>query len=321
VSAPEITRKDTAGYATAGRFLHVNLNAASASATADFYSRILGLQTRMQTDASVPTDGSMLGFDGQVFTDVRFFYDVRGGRNGCALEAVQWLSPALIPDSGTDMARPGIRAAGFSVADLGAATTALRESGAVVGAGVEGLISGQQAVLAVDPDGVVVELTQANVDSAPLFSGILLLVGDATAAIHFLTAIGFDVIEPLRAEDLAAGRLSPSGGLDQVSCRVARLALPEDGKHFSVRLVEHPGSTGRRGQVGANSQGLYRCALRVDNVAAALSALPDFVEVTAGPVYCPLPGTKIGGLDIAFLASPDGVLFEFVERPLSHIVR
>jgi hypothetical protein len=36
------------------------------------------------------------------------------------------------------------------------------------------------------------------------------------------------------------------------------------------------------------------------------------------PVWCPLPGTKIDGLYIAFLRSPDGVVFEFVERPLKH---
>jgi hypothetical protein len=36
------------------------------------------------------------------------------------------------------------------------------------------------------------------------------------------------------------------------------------------------------------------------------------------PVWCPLPGTKIEGLYISFLRSPDGVVFEFVERPLSH---
>jgi hypothetical protein len=36
------------------------------------------------------------------------------------------------------------------------------------------------------------------------------------------------------------------------------------------------------------------------------------------PVWCPLPGTKIEGLYISFLRSPDGVVFEFVERPLKH---
>jgi hypothetical protein len=49
--------------------------------------------------------------------------------------------------------------------------------------------------------------------------------------------------------------------------------------------------------------------------------VPDFVEVMGDPVWCPLPGTKIEGLYIAFLRSPDGVVFEFVERPLSFFSR
>jgi catechol 2,3-dioxygenase-like lactoylglutathione lyase family enzyme len=311
----------SAGNATAGRFLHVNLNTASVATTDAFYCRILGLQSRMQTDASVPGDGGMFGIDGQILTDARFYYDVRGGRSGCALECIQWIRPPLAKETGIDPARPGIRAAWLVVRDLDALTAALQDSGAIVGTPVDGLVSGQKAVLAVDPDGVIVELTEAGEDSAPLFGGILLSVTDADATIRFLTAIGFHVVEPLRTEAVAADQLHPSGGGQAVGRRVARLALPEDGEHFSVRLMEHPDARGRRAPQGANSRGLYRCALRVDDVAAALAALPDFVEVTAGPVYCPLPGTKIGGLDIAFLASPDGVVFEFVERPLEHFAR
>jgi hypothetical protein len=69
---------------------------------------------------------------------------------------------------------------------------------------------------------------------------------------------------------------------------------------------------------GGNHQGLYRCALRVENTEAAMSLVPDSVEVMGDPVWCPLPGTKIEGLYISFLRSPDGVVFEFVERPLKH---
>lgn len=305
----------------AGRFLHVNLNGVSASGTGDFYATILGLQSRMQTDASVPADGSVFGFAGEIRTDTRFYYDVRGGRGGCALEAIEWLDPLVIPDTVTDSARPGIRAAWIAVADLDGATAALRDTGAKVGAPVDGLVSGQKAVLATDPDGVVIELTQASVDSAPLFAGILLCVSDAAKAVGFLTAIGFDVVEPLSTEVIARDQLAPGAGSDSADCQVARLALPEDGNQFSVRLIEHPSAAGHLAPQGANSQGLYRSALRVDNVKEALAALPDSVNVTAGPVWCPLPGTKIGGLDIAFLASPDGVVFEFVERPLSFFER
>jgi hypothetical protein len=61
--------------------------------------------------------------------------------------------------------------------------------------------------------------------------------------------------------------------------------------------------------------------LRVENVEKALSLVPEWVELQGDPVWCPLPGTKIEGLYVAFMRSPDGVVFEFVQRPLKHFVR
>jgi hypothetical protein len=51
----------------------------------------------------------------------------------------------------------------------------------------------------------------------------------------------------------------------------------------------------------------------------ALSLLPDSIA-RRGPIWCPLPA-PIGGLNIAFLTSPDGVVFELVERPLAFFTR
>jgi len=69
---------------------------------------------------------------------------------------------------------------------------------------------------------------------------------------------------------------------------VARYALAEDAHQFSRVVVE------------------------------AVASLPGSVERMGDPVGCPLPGTKIEGLCIAFLRSPGGVVFEFVERPLRY---
>jgi catechol 2,3-dioxygenase-like lactoylglutathione lyase family enzyme len=85
--------------------------------------------------------------------------------------------------------------------------------------------------------------------------------------------------------------------------------------------VQHPATAPTPVPWAGNRQGLYRCALRVENVHDALAQVPDSVERVGDPVWCPLPGTKIEGLHIAFLRSPDGVVFEFVERPLKHFSR
>jgi catechol 2,3-dioxygenase-like lactoylglutathione lyase family enzyme len=308
----------------ARRFLHVNLNCESLDATERIYGDLLGLKARMRTDPTVATDGSILGIDDETYCATAFLYDARGGRGGCALEAIEYRSPALSRDPGTDPARPGIRALQLAVADVDGAATALRRAGLDVGDPVVGLISGGKSVLAVDPDGVVIELSPVPSDSdaleGALFDGIRMATSDASATGDFLTAIGFEEVAAPAVHSVAGAQLSPSGS-GESDCIVARYALAEDGHQFSVVVVQHPDTPAEQVPWGGNRQGLYRCALRVESVHDALSQVPDSVEQMGDPVWCPLPGTKIEGLHIAFLRSPEGVVFEFVERPLSFFTK
>jgi catechol 2,3-dioxygenase-like lactoylglutathione lyase family enzyme len=304
----------------ARRFLHVNLNCESLDATEGLYVGQLGLSARMRTDATVATDGSILGIDGETFCETSFLYDSRGGRAGCALEAIEFHKPALKADPSNDPTRPGIRSTLLTVADLDATVTALRDAGVTVSGPVDGLISGSKSVLGLDPDGAVIELAEAPSDKpGAVFAGIRIAAIDAVATGAFLTAIGFaEVAAPTQVE-VAGDQLSPGGSSDPVRCTASRYALAEDARQFSLTVVEHP-DTRKADPVpwGGNHQGLYRCALRVENTETAMSLVPESVEVKGDPVWCPLPGTKIEGLYISFLRSPDGVVFEFVERPLKH---
>jgi catechol 2,3-dioxygenase-like lactoylglutathione lyase family enzyme len=310
----------------ARRFLHVNLNCGSLDATEGLYAEKLGLSARMRTDPEVATDGSILGLDGETFCATSFLYDSRGGRGGCALEAIEYRSPALKRDPSSDPARPGIRSTLMTVGDLEGTAGKLREAGVTVGDPVDGLISGTKSVLALDRDGVVIELAESapDVDASDgaLFGGIRIAAINAVATGDFLTAIGFAEVEAPTLRNLAGDQLTPDGSSDAVECVVSRYAVPEDANQFSLIVVAHP-ETANRDPVpwGGNHQGLYRCAMRVDNAEQALAAVPDSVEVMGDPVWCPLPGTKIEGLHIAFVRSPDGVVFEFVERPLKHFSR
>ncbi|BBX28479.1 VOC family protein [Mycolicibacterium alvei] len=305
----------------ARRFLHVNLNCASVQATEKLYGGLLGLTTRMRTDPKVPADGSIMGLGGQIYTETAFLYDGRGGRRSCALEAIEWSTPPLRRDTNTDPARPGIRSTLLTVTDLAAVTADLRAAGVRVSDPIEGLISGAESVLALDPDGAVIELTQTPPVAGPhqggLFGGIRIAAIDVEKTVAFLTEIGFAIVDAPRRVAISGEQLAPGGTAQIADCVLARLALPEDGAQFTLTVVEHPDTARHPRAEGGNSQGLYRCALRVENVARALALLPDWIAVQGDPVWCPLPGTKIDGLYIAFLPSPDGVLFEFVERPLS----
>ena len=130
----------------ARRFLHVNLNCESLERTERVYIGQLGLLARMRTDGKVATDGSILGIDGdETFCETSFLYDSRGGRAGCALEAIEFLKPPLKTDPNNDPTRPGIRSTLLTVADLDATVTMLRDAGITVSGPVDGLISGSKA--------------------------------------------------------------------------------------------------------------------------------------------------------------------------------
>lgn len=306
----------------ARRFLHVNLNCGSLDATEELYAKQLGLSPRMRTDPEVAMDGSMLGIEGKINAATTFFYDARGGRNACAVEAIQWTAPALKRDHNTDPVRPGIRSALFTVNDLDETVTGLRDAGFKVSDSVTGLISSSKSVLAIDGDGVVIELTEVPSElPGALFAGIRIAAVDAAVTVEFLTAIGFVVVQEPTAVQISADQLAPGYGSDGARCVVARLALPEDQDQFTVVVVEHPDTGKYPLPEGGNSQGLYRCAMRVENVQKAFSLVPDRVERQHDPIWCPMPGTQIEGLWVAFLRSPDGVVFEFVERPLKHFTR
>lgn len=303
----------------ARRFLHVNLNCGSLDGTERVYGGALGLNARMRTDPKVATDGTILGLSGETFCATSFLYDARGGRGGCALEAIEYSTPALNRDPSVDPVRPGIRAAGFGVADLDGVASALRGAGLTVGDPVDGLIGDGKSVLALDPDGVVIELVElpagADASKGALFNGIRIAAIDAAATGEFLTAIGFEEVTAPKTVTIAGAQLTP-GGSGETDCLIARYALAEDGHQFALVVVQHPGTAPTPVPWGGNRQGLYRCALRVEDVHDALASVPGSVERMGDPVWCPLPGTKIDGLHIAFLRSPDGVVFEFVERPL-----
>src|SRR5690625_3018275 len=276
----------------------------------------------MRTDPEVATDGTILGLDGQTYCATSFLYDARGGRSGCAMEAIEYHTPALKRDSSNDPVRPGIRSTLFAVDDLEGTATSLREAGVVVGDPVDGLISGTRSVLALDPDGAVLELTRAPADAdaskGALFAGIRTAAIDAEATGEFLTAIGFVEVEAPTRVPLTGAQLAPDGSAEAVDCMVARYVLPEDGDQFGLTVVAHCGTEHTPVPWGGNHQGLYRCALRVENLEKALSELPRRIEPQGEPVWCPLPGTKTEGRYIAFLRSTDGVVFECVERPLEY---
>ncbi|SHN18768.1 VOC family protein [Cryptosporangium aurantiacum] len=280
--------------------LHCNLNTVDLPAAEAFYTEALGLLARMRS-VSTSTDATPMGLGTDTASTTVFLYDHRGPRAAPALELVGWERPA------TAMAGPverGFVALGFRVDALPATVARLQALGhtaeEIAPVRVQGVA--RSAVRLVDPDGVPVEVVAipaggtSDTDGAAL-AYTRLACADLERTIRWYRGVGFEVRARARA--------------------TAALVLPED-PTFSLELTERPAPTGTAR--AANSQGLYRLALAVEDVTAAHALLAARGAVP-DPVFIPMPDTPTGGFTVLFLADPDGTVVEFVERPRSAVRR
>lgn len=171
--------------------------------------------------------------------------------------------------------------------------------------------------MAVGPDGLVVELADVRGSAADgvRFAGARVTCADLDESLRFYTSIGFDRLGEI---DTRAVRLRDLGidVIETEDLRVCHVGLAEDG-HTARLCLTQPAAGTQPAVKQPNEQGLYRCALRVENTPRAIAATTQDI-VVRGPIWCPLPGTPIAGLRIAFLTAPEGTVIEYVERPLEH---
>jgi catechol 2,3-dioxygenase-like lactoylglutathione lyase family enzyme len=285
----------------ARRFLHVNLNTVDIDAAQVFFADCLGLKLQMRTDPEVLNDGEILGLSGKVRSETRFFYDSRGARASCAIEVIDWVDPATLARDQSDTST-GLAALGFVVADRTRVIETMSDNRFdILSTDTDGLITGGPAAMVLGPDGVVIEIGDlpGAATGTVHFAGARVACTDLQASMRFYTAIGFDQIGS-RHND-----------------RMCHVGLTEDADSIRLCLTQDTAAATAPAHKVPNQQGLYRCALRVENVQRAIAAVADGIAVR-GPIWCPLPGTPIDGLHIAFMTDPDGVVIEYVERPLSH---
>jgi catechol 2,3-dioxygenase-like lactoylglutathione lyase family enzyme len=304
----------------ARRFLHVCLNTTLSAPAVAFHRAIadlgVGMATGVQHGAGSVLD---IGADGSVpdqpfVAETTFLYDHRGPRVAGALEIVHWMEPATTGETYPVPTRPGLHALSYSVPSVAEHVGA---AGAEVEAELDGglLRPTERATYVRDPDGVLVELLEAAAPAPAESRGIRLSCRDLDATVAWYGSIGFGVVEPPTTVTVAAAALGGDG--PDVTVRAARLALAEE-PTFALTVVAHPDAEGTSWDEPYH-RGLYRMALRVENMDAAAAELKRRAVVFEGPKWIPLPGTKIGGMSILFLRDPDGVMVEFVERPTALI--
>jgi catechol 2,3-dioxygenase-like lactoylglutathione lyase family enzyme len=317
----DVLANDASGdQLVARRFLHVCLNTALGAPAVAFHAAIADLSVGMATGVQHGA-GSVLdiGADGSTpdkpfVAETTFLYDHRGPRVTSALEIVHWMDPATTGETYRSPANPGLHALTYAV-------PAVAEHVSAAGATIEGqadtglLWPTSRATFVRDPDGVLVELLESEPGAPAESRGIRLCCRDLDATVTWYRAIGFGIVVPPTAVTVPAAALGGDGA--DVAVRAARLALAEE-PSFALTVIEHPDAAGDSWEEPYH-RGLYRMALRVENLRDATAELDRRGVVYEGPKWIPLDGTKIGGMSILFLRDPDGVMVEFVERPTALI--
>ncbi|HEX4189484.1 MAG TPA: VOC family protein [Marmoricola sp.] len=274
--------------------LHCNLNTVDATAAESFYSR-LGLRSRM-TNRTDDTDARPMGLGSSTASFTTFLYDSRGPRSAPALELVEWLRPVTADRSAPAWTTTGIRGIGLRVSTLSGLSGLSGPTGTAWVQGIE-----RPSRVEADVDDVVVEIVELagpETSEDACLSHLRLAARDLQATAEWYAAIGF--VDVSRSPE----RLS--------------LLLPED-PTFSLEIEADPAA--EHGDAVANTRGLFRIALAVEDVASAHAALEaQGLEVPA-PVFIPMADTPTGGFTVLFLADPDGIVVELVDRPRSSVRR
>jgi catechol 2,3-dioxygenase-like lactoylglutathione lyase family enzyme len=297
--------------------MHCNLNTTAIERSAAFHMAVFDLEPRMRS-VSNGVDATSMGLSDDIASVTTFLYDLRGPRAAPALELVSWSRPP------TEQVRPehrpsGFTAVGYRVASLGIIKARLAAMGIAsvpVPGGLPVRGETRPALRITDPDGVifeVVEIAPAAADPrrVALLSHERMRCTDLDRTVCWYEKIGW------RVRDRGTG---PGGA------PAASLLLPED-PTFSLEFEQLAVPAGATRPQAANTRGLYRIALAVDDVLAASASLAAESGVDGAfgrpltPVTLSMPDVPTGGFTVLFLADPDGAVVELVERPRSAVRR
>jgi catechol 2,3-dioxygenase-like lactoylglutathione lyase family enzyme len=303
---------DDSALRPARRFLHLCYCCSDSDAVSDFFVNGLAMRNTMRTPSEV-TDGELLGIEGSIEGAASFLYDTRGPRTSPAIEVHSWVQPAVFGTPSIDPFEVGVKSIGFSVPDLSIAAERLVGLGcSVVNRGPSPFAADTMTVR--DPNDVMIELVAdpSLAAEATQMRHLRITVTDLDVSMPFYDALGFTAVESGTLSDAAFVGVSLV-----VAARYVRLRLPDE--PFEVILIQwlNPASHGRHYD-RANHAGLFRAALGVDDTRASLAALTALgFTFDRHARLVELKGTPVPDMWITFISDPDGIPFEFVQRPRS----
>ena len=296
----------------ARRVLHVCYCCRDDADVTAFFVDGLKMRNTMRTpDEYGP--GVLLGIDRDIRSVASFVYDRRGPRTSPAIEIQGWYDPTTVGEPSTDPFELGIKALGFAVPSVDDAVATLAAMGCVVVADGASPFDSRHATL-LDPRQVTLELVEdASLDGdATQMHHLRITVEKLDESLAFYEMLGFDVAQ---RDDLADGGFL--GSPDEVDGEFARLRLPDE--PFELRLIEWRSPAGRgRHYAEPNHAGLFRAAVGVDDTRASYERLTAAgVTFDLPPMEVELSGTPVPDMWITFVSDPNGIPYEFVQRPRS----
>lgn len=296
----------------ARRFLHICYCCADDVEVSKFFVDGLKMKNTMRTtDEYGP--GTILGLDYDIRSAAGFVYDRRGPRTSPAIEIQGWTDPAPVGEPSNDPFEVGIKALGFAVPSVDEAVERVSALGCTVIADGDSPLDGRHASV-LDPRGVTIELVEdpSLGQEATQMHHLRITVADLDESLTFYDMLGFKVLQ--RAE-LKDGRfVGEQGGVEG---EFARLRLPDE--PFEVRLIQWKSPAGHgRHYAEPYHAGIFRAAMGVDDTRASYDHLTSIgATFDRPPMEVELSGTPVPDMWITFISDPNGIPYEFVQRPRS----
>ena len=282
----------------------------------DFYVQALDMKEVMRNPLH-PSDGSLLGIDGEIVSGAAFVYDKRGPRTSASLEVQEWVSPKMVGAPIADSSRVGMQSVGFGVPDMSSTINRMVARGSRVVAKTSSPWVENWATV-IDPFGTQVDLMED--ESIPLGESRLrhlrITVSDLERSLPWYRGMGFaEVAEHILHDGDFVGLHASDDSV--ATGRVVRMKLPDEAAEIVLTEWINPKSHGQH-PADANHAGLFRTAVGVDDTVASYERfLAEGWKFEREPRQVELEGTAVPDMWICFLNDPDGVPFEFVQRPRS----
>jgi catechol 2,3-dioxygenase-like lactoylglutathione lyase family enzyme len=305
--------RTSADTAIARRVLHTCYVCRDADAATTFFVDALGMRNTMRTTDEY-SPGDIFSMDQPIRSVASFVYDTRGPRVSPAIEIQAWSDPETWGSPSTDPTEVGIKAVGFTTSTFNTTVNGLTAHGCVAVRGTVGE-PGARMVTLIDPCNITIDVHEDPAAPAGLvrISHLRATVTDLEPSLAFYERLGFAFME-CRSLEGSALSFAPS---DSADATVVTLRLPDE--PFRLQLVQWhaPASHGRHYDRPFHA-GLYRAALCVDDTRAAYASMSAAgAEFDRPPLEVELSGTPVPDMWITFISDPDGIPWEFVQRPRS----